>query len=182
MSFQGTHTLGPADGTLSVKTGRSGAAAKAGHDLVLEVTSWEATLELGQAPSVALTADPTSLRVVQGTGGMQALDDGDKDNIRQTIDDEVLNRQPIEFRSTAVEPDGDRISVRGDLTLARRHQPDRVRRDAGRRRQAQRQRDAEAVGLGHEALLRAVRRAEGRGRGRGSARRRPAVRLTPQSR
>ena len=61
----------------------------------------------------ALTADPTSLRVLEGTGGMQALDDGDKDNIRQTIDDEVLNRQPIEFRSTAVEPDGDRGSRAG---------------------------------------------------------------------
>ena len=33
-------TLGPGDGTLTVRTGRSGAAAKAGHDLVLEVTSW----------------------------------------------------------------------------------------------------------------------------------------------
>ena len=119
MSFQGTHTLGPADGsTLWVKTARSGAAAKAGHDLVIEVGSWEGTLELGEQPSVTLDADGTSLRVVQGTGGMQALDDGDKDNIRQTIDDEVLNRQPIEFRSTAVEPDGGRISVRGDLTLA----------------------------------------------------------------
>ena len=45
MSLQtGTYKLGPADGTLSVRTGRTGAAAKAGHDLVIHVTAWEATL------------------------------------------------------------------------------------------------------------------------------------------
>ena len=50
---------------------------------------------------------------------MQALDDDDKANIEQTIDDEVLKRQAIAFRSTAVETaaDGGRISVQGELTL-----------------------------------------------------------------
>ena len=39
MSLQaGTYRLGPEDGTLRVRTGRSGAAAKAGHDLLIEVT------------------------------------------------------------------------------------------------------------------------------------------------
>ena len=33
----GTHTLGPENGTLSVRTGRTGAAAKAGHDLLIHV-------------------------------------------------------------------------------------------------------------------------------------------------
>jgi Fe-Mn family superoxide dismutase len=50
---------------------------------------------------------------------MQALGDDDKTSIQQTIDDEVLMRKGIEFRSTAVQPaaDGRRISVRGELTL-----------------------------------------------------------------
>jgi polyisoprenoid-binding protein YceI len=50
---------------------------------------------------------------------MQALGDDDKANIEQTIDDEVLKGQPIEFRSTAVAiaEDGSRISVQGTLTL-----------------------------------------------------------------
>jgi hypothetical protein len=38
--------------------------------------------------------------VREGTGGMQALGDDDKANIQQTIDDEVLKRQAIAFRST----------------------------------------------------------------------------------
>jgi len=123
----GTYELGPSTGTLAVRTGRTGAAAKAGHDLLLHVTAWRATLEVGEheAPvRIALEADPTSFRVREGTGGMQALDDDDKANIEQTIDDEVLKRQPIEFRSTAVR-DGDagRLSVEGELTLAGNTRP-----------------------------------------------------------
>jgi polyisoprenoid-binding protein YceI len=106
---------------LAVHTRRGGAAAKAGHDLDIEVTAWEATLEIGEEPSAAraeLTADATSLRVRTGTGGMQALGDDDKDNIHQTIDDEVLKRQDIVFRSTRVESAGHGLRVEGELTLA----------------------------------------------------------------
>ena len=123
MSIQrGTHAFGPESGTLTVRTKRTGAAAKAGHNLVIDVTAWRATLEIGEDParsSVELDADATSLRVREGSGGMQALGDDDKANIEQTIDDEVLKRQPIEFRSTAVAiaEDGSRISVQGALTL-----------------------------------------------------------------
>ena len=119
----GTHRLGPGNATLLVRTRRGGAAAKAGHDLDLLVTAWEATLEAGDATQVELTADAGSLRVQRGTGGMQALGDDDKDNIHQTIDDEVLERQDIVFRSTRVEGGGDRLSVEGDLTLAGATQP-----------------------------------------------------------
>jgi polyisoprenoid-binding protein YceI len=119
----GSHRLGPSDGTLWVHTGRSGAAAKAGHDLRLEVTAWEATLEFGAQPTVELTADPTSLRVREGTGGMQALDEGDRANIETTIDDEVLKREPIVFRSTRAAPAPGGLSVEGDLTLLGRTRP-----------------------------------------------------------
>jgi len=123
MSLQpGTRKFGPSDCTLSVRTGRSGAAAKAGHDLLIHVTAWQATLEVGEDPaqtSVVLNADGGSLRVREGTGGMQALSDEDKAGIEQTIDDEVLKGQGIEFRSTAVKTgaDGSRLSVQGELTL-----------------------------------------------------------------
>ena len=119
----GTHRLGPANSTLSVRTKRGGAAAKAGHDLDLLVTAWEGTLEVGEASSVELTADATSLRVQKGTGGMQALGDEDKANIHQTIDDEVLERRDIVFRSTRAEPTERGLSVEGDLTLAGTTQP-----------------------------------------------------------
>ena len=117
----GTHRLGPDNGTLSVHTKRKGAAAKAGHDLEMHVTSWQATLELADDPqrtSMDLSADPGSLRVQKGTGGIQALGDEEKASIHQTIDDEVLRRQDIGFRSTAVRGEGNRLAVTGDLTLA----------------------------------------------------------------
>ncbi len=118
----GTHSFGPGNGTLSVKTGRTGAAAKAGHNLLIHVTAWQATLELGEdaaQTSIVLDADATSLRVREGTGGMQALGDDDKANIQQTIDDDVLKRTGIAFRSTAVQtsPDGSRMTVQGELTM-----------------------------------------------------------------
>jgi polyisoprenoid-binding protein YceI len=118
----GSYRFGPANGTLSARTERTGAAAKAGHDLLIEVTAWEATLTVGAdgaESSLELDVDATSLRVREGTGGMQALSDDDKANIEQTIDDEVLMRERISFRSTEVQAarDGAELSVRGDLTL-----------------------------------------------------------------
>ena len=115
----GTFRLGPRNGTLSVRTGRAGAAAKAGHDLLLQVTVWEAMLEVGEEIALALEVDAGSLRVREGTGGMQELLAEDNASIEQTIDDEVLKGQAIGFRSTAVQADEDgRLDVQGDLTLA----------------------------------------------------------------
>jgi polyisoprenoid-binding protein YceI len=105
-----------------VQTGRTGAAAKAGHDLVLHVTDWEAILRLGDdvaESSLELTADAGSLRVQQGTGGIQALGDDDKAAIEKTIDGEVLKQRDIAYRSTAVRASGNgRLAVDGELTLA----------------------------------------------------------------
>jgi polyisoprenoid-binding protein YceI len=112
-----TYSLGPEDGTLSVRTKRTGAAAKAGHNLLIHVTSWNGTIELGDPTTIALEADGSSLRVQEGSGGMQALQDEDKENIEQTIDDEVLKREKIEFRSTGVETEGPGLHVDGELTL-----------------------------------------------------------------
>ena len=117
----GTYQLGPGDGTLSIRTGRTGAAAKAGHDLVIEVTAWEGTLRIGDDPadtSVEVGADATSLHVREGTGGMQSLGDDDKANIRTTIHDDVLKGRAITFRSTAVTRADGRLDVQGELTLA----------------------------------------------------------------
>jgi YceI-like domain len=112
--------LGPDNGRLTVRTGRAGAAAKAGHDLLIEVTRWSATLDDG---AIALEADPRSLRVLEGTGGMSALDDGDKAGIAQTIDEEILKGAPIAFRSTRVERSGSRLDVEGELELAGARRP-----------------------------------------------------------
>ena len=89
---------------------------------MIDVTAWQATLEVGEDPaqsSLVLEADATSLRVREGSGGMQALDDDDKASIQETIDDEILKRERIEFRSTEVrQADGARMTVQGDLEIA----------------------------------------------------------------
>jgi polyisoprenoid-binding protein YceI len=123
----GTYRLGPDQGTLSLRTRRTGAAAKAGHDLLIHVTSWEATLEVGEDPadsSIALDADGASLRVREGTGGAQALGDDDKASIEKTIDDEILKRGELTFRSTGATagPTGGLV-VKGDVTLMDAAQP-----------------------------------------------------------
>jgi hypothetical protein len=108
--------LGPDGARLAVRTARLGAASKAGHDLLIEVQSWEGTLDTDE-PSVWLKADASSLHVLEGTGGIQRLGEDDIANIEQTIDDEVLKKQEIEFRSTDVTIDGQNWTVTGDLTL-----------------------------------------------------------------
>ena len=118
----GAYRLGPANGTLSLRTGRTGAAAKAGHDLLLHATRWTARLAVGtdaEVSALTLEVDGGSLRVIEGTGGMKALTDSDKAAISQTVDDEILRREPVVFRSTEVRPsaDGRSLSVQGDLTL-----------------------------------------------------------------
>jgi polyisoprenoid-binding protein YceI len=122
----GSYRLGPDNATLSVHTERAGAAAKAGHDLVIHVTAWEADLTVAADPpqsTMSLTVDATSLRVIEGTGGMQALGDADVSSIHQTIDDEVLRRQGIAFRSTSVEADGDTLRAKGKLTIGEGTRP-----------------------------------------------------------
>ncbi len=118
----GTYELGPDNATLWVETRRQGAAAKVGHDLTIEVTAWEATLELDEdsMPSgLRVKADARSLRVREGSGGVQPLGDDDKAEIEKTIDEQVLKGAAIEFRSSEVDPrEGGRSRVSGELELA----------------------------------------------------------------
>jgi polyisoprenoid-binding protein YceI len=119
----GTYKLGPDNASLHVETGRSGAAAKAGHDLIIDVTSWEATLEVGDASSLELSADPTSLHVREGKGGLQALGDDDKADIRKTIDKDVLKKKDVKFTSSSVESADDGLTVSGDLEMGGKSKP-----------------------------------------------------------
>jgi polyisoprenoid-binding protein YceI len=124
----GTYDFGPENATLLVLTARTGGAAKAGHDLTIEVTSWSATLALAEDPansSLRLHAEGGSLRVREGRGGITKLGDDDKQGITQTIDEEVLRGGAIEFTSTAVEPGAHsgQLRVGGELELAGRTHP-----------------------------------------------------------
>lgn len=114
----GTHKIGPSNGSLKVNTGKEGAAAAAGHNLVIGVNSWEATVEGGDSPSITLTADPGSLEVISGEGGVKALTDSDKGDIKKSIDKKVLGSSQITFTSTSVD-DG---TAKGDLSIAGKSQ------------------------------------------------------------
>jgi polyisoprenoid-binding protein YceI len=135
----GNYVLGPGHGRLVVLTQRTGAAAKAGHNLTIHVTSWEAGVAVGETVAetvVNLSVDGGSLRVHEGKGGMQALGEDDKADIEKTIDDEVLKRENITFHSTRAEPlhDGGGVTVSGDLTLNHQTRPisfDVIISDAG---------------------------------------------------
>src|SRR6202044_2081891 len=101
MISAGSYTLGPEQATLTVRTGKGGAAAKAGHNLLIEVTSWTAALEVADDParsSLMLSAGARSLQVRDGTGGIQALGEDDKAGITKTIDEDVLKGGSIQFR------------------------------------------------------------------------------------
>jgi polyisoprenoid-binding protein YceI len=119
----GSHRVGPDNASLQVKTYREGVAARAGHDLVIEVTRWEATVSVAHdwaSSSVELSADSRSLEVRAGLRGVKPLSDKDRREIRQTIDEKVLHGQPIAFRSSALRlaDGGARLIVEGDLTIA----------------------------------------------------------------
>jgi polyisoprenoid-binding protein YceI len=112
---------------MQVKTYREGVAAKAGHDLIIEVTRWDATVTVADDPggwSIELNADPRSLEVREGLRGVKPLTDKDRVEIRKTIDEKVLGGSPIQFRSSGVRADGGAgLTVDGELTMAGNTRP-----------------------------------------------------------
>ena len=84
-AYTGNFRLGPGAGRVLIKTGRAGLAAKAGHDLTIEVTRWSAKVSVPAEEDGGLTAatvsaelDLGSLEVREGTGGAKPLSDGDR--------------------------------------------------------------------------------------------------------
>ena len=80
----GNFRLGPDNGRVVLKTGRAGLAARAGHDLTIEITRWSAQVELpadaaggDTAATVKAEFDLGSLEVRDGTGGAKPLSDRD---------------------------------------------------------------------------------------------------------
>src|SRR5258707_2148619 len=84
----GIYTLGPESGHLLIKTSRTGLGAKAGHDLTIEVTRWQADVTLDSAdaarPSVNVEADAGSLEVRVGSVGAKPVTDSHRSEIKQT--------------------------------------------------------------------------------------------------
>ncbi|WP_188187914.1 YceI family protein [Nonomuraea sp. SYSU D8015] len=121
----GRFTAGPETGRLLIRTGRSGLGAKAGHDLTLEATRWQADITLAggdpAASSVTVSVDPESFEIRQATGGVKPLTDADRAEIQKNVREKILHTRShpeITFRSTRIAGKAESFSVDGDLTLA----------------------------------------------------------------
>jgi polyisoprenoid-binding protein YceI len=125
----GTFELGPGDGRVLVKTGREGLAARAGHDLTIEITRWSAQLtvpdaEGGGIAAATLTAevDLGSLTVREGTGGAKPLTDRDRRDIEGQARKILGDGAQASFTSAKIIPSSSGGSaangaIEGTLTL-----------------------------------------------------------------
>ena len=125
-----------------VFTQKEGLLSKIAHDLKIRVTKFTLSWD-----GETLTAhfDPRSLRVVEamvkGRESPGTLSDGDKKKIEKSIGSDVLEvrkHRNIDFRSSALEAEGESYRVKGELSLHGVTRPISVKAKlAGRRWSAQ---------------------------------------------
>ncbi len=129
----GSFQLGPDTGRVVIKTGRAGLAARAGHDLTIEVTRWSARAQVpdeaaGGAGAATVTAelDLGSLEPREGTGGVKPLTDGDRRDIKKTMSG-ILGGGTATFTSSRIVRSGSGGgAIEGTLTLNGTSQPARL--------------------------------------------------------
>ncbi|WP_406729099.1 YceI family protein [Streptomyces sp. GD-15H] len=118
----GTYRLGPSTGRLLIKTGRAGPGRRAGHDLTIEVTRWS-----GEAVVAVGAPDRSSVSVTVETGGLKALTDADRAEIKRTLADKALlniaEHPAITFRSTRITGTPQSFEITGELTIKGRTHP-----------------------------------------------------------
>jgi polyisoprenoid-binding protein YceI len=121
----GSVTLGPQNGTITVRTYREGMAKRVGHDLALEVTNWSATAAINRddpaSSDVKATLDLRSLEVREATGGVKPLSNGDRKDISKNLEKTLnLSSYPeVTFASHSIDADGGhRLRLNGNLTLS----------------------------------------------------------------
>lgn len=117
-----TLTLGPADGSITLRTGVSGAASRLGHRLVITFDEWTVTavLEGMQLRRVAADIAVDSLRVVSGSGGATPLSPVDKQLIKRNATKSLhaAEHPRATFASTEIEQDAEEVRLAGDLQIA----------------------------------------------------------------
>ena len=129
----GNFRLGPGTGRVVIKTSRAGLAARAGHDLTIEVTRWSAQVDVPAeedggvaAAKVSAELDLGSLEVREGTGGAVPLTDRDRREIKKTIGG-ILGGGAATFASSRIIPSGaSGGAIEGTVTLNGKTQPARL--------------------------------------------------------
>jgi len=129
----GTYRLGPSEGRVVIRTTRVGIAARAGHDLLLEVTRWQAWVEVpdtGVTESmVSAELDLDSLVVREGTGGARPLTASDRAEIGRTmlrILRDGASATTATFISTRVVPSNVGGAIEGTIDFRDKAQPVRL--------------------------------------------------------
>jgi polyisoprenoid-binding protein YceI len=129
----GNFRLGPDVGRVVIRTGRAGLAARAGHDLTIEVTRWSAQVQVPAEEDGGLTAatvsaelDLGSLEVREGKGGAKPLTDGDRREIKKQIGG-ILGGGTASFTSSRIIVSGaSGGAIEGTATLNGKSQPVRL--------------------------------------------------------
>jgi hypothetical protein len=122
--IRGTYELGPGDGRVLVKTGREGLAARAGHDLTMEITQWSARVTVPGTGDLAAV-----LAVREGSGGAKPLSDRDRRDIKAQARKILGDPAQAAFASQKVVPSADAASngaIEGTLTMHGTTQPLRL--------------------------------------------------------
>ena len=129
---EGTFRLGPDSGRVVIKTSRAGLAARAGHDLTIEVTRWSARVAVPAegdgglaAATISAELDLGSLEVREGTGGAMPLTDRDRREIKKQMD-KILGSGTATFASSRIIPAGSGGAIEGTVTLNGQTQPARL--------------------------------------------------------
>jgi polyisoprenoid-binding protein YceI len=123
MGIAGAYRLGPEWGQLLVHTTRTGLGAKAGHDLIIEVTRWHGCATIDPADpansSVTVEVDADSFEVRKGTGGVKPVSNADRVEIHNTLKEVLHTAQhpTITFQSRRVDGSVGSFSCDGELTI-----------------------------------------------------------------
>jgi len=128
----GTFTLSNENGNFKIRTSREGIGARAGHDLTIQVTRWEAvTRSEGAPPEVTAEVDAGSLQILEGSGGVKPLTDGDRADIKSDLQKKVLESerypriafQAKEWQLLSDDPNHLRATLSGELELHGQRSP-----------------------------------------------------------
>ncbi len=120
---EGVYRMGHESGRLLLKTGRTGLGSRAGHDLIIEATSWNGRVSVDRTDparsSVVVEVAAASFEIREGRGGVKPLTDSDRAQIKRNIGEILRTTQhpAITFRSASVRATPDAVVVEGDLTI-----------------------------------------------------------------
>ena len=113
--------LAASDGELLLRTGVKGRAARMGHRLTIEMTRWQATVNLAGAQPVAaeLAVETDSFEVLRGEGGVKGLSGPEKTLVRSNALKSLdAGRFPeIRFTAEVIDKTDDGYRLTGKLQI-----------------------------------------------------------------